>query len=258
MSHPIGLTRRSRTSREPMGPRTEMPPWRAPSGTQIGPTAVERKTQEYPARRMRVKTGPCRRLSVRRRVPHAWPDRKRARPLTVRVAPLVAPCPSPSFGGHLVQHRAVAGDSTAAAAPNRETAGAREISIRRRRELRVILKSFPQKKAALYSPSLYHEWGSCGISLLGRRARGRDWTRAGDAQAARRGAERRLEPQHRGPLGAHGGRAERPVGARCRGAPLVRAGRAAAGRPCGAVLRTVGRRRRATALRRADRAHRRR
>lgn len=40
-------------------------PKRATSSTQIGPTAVERKTLEYPARRKGVKTGPCRRLSVR-------------------------------------------------------------------------------------------------------------------------------------------------------------------------------------------------
>src|SRR4051812_6376458 len=66
------------------GRRTE-----AASGTQIGPTAVERKTQGYPARRRRVKTGPCRRLSVQAGCPKASSDRKWARPFTARTAPFV-------------------------------------------------------------------------------------------------------------------------------------------------------------------------
>ena len=71
-----------------MGPRTRAPS-EAASGTQIGPTAVERKTQGYPARRRRVKTGPYQRLSVQAGCPKTSSDRKRARPLTARVAPFV-------------------------------------------------------------------------------------------------------------------------------------------------------------------------
>src|SRR6476659_7805301 len=72
----------------PWGPRTRAPS-EAASGTQIGPTAVERKTQGYPARRRRVKTGPYQRLSVQAGCPKTSSDRKRARPLTARVAPFV-------------------------------------------------------------------------------------------------------------------------------------------------------------------------
>src|SRR4029078_5679194 len=75
----------------PWAPRTRAPQWAA-SGTQIGPTAVERKTQGDPARGRRVKTGPCRRLSVSAGCPKALPDRKGPRPLTAYLAPFVVRC----------------------------------------------------------------------------------------------------------------------------------------------------------------------
>ena len=66
-----------------------MDPAGRPQGTQIGPTEVERKTTEYPPRRMGVKTGTEAAPAGVSRVPHGPARCKRARPLAAPQPPFV-------------------------------------------------------------------------------------------------------------------------------------------------------------------------